>query len=253
MELKLSFGGAGCPPTWCTASDIVTDLANDLIACTNWTPNVCKSPVQHLVPQPIRLPLSVPFGVALPLALEPPACPEGKADCFVDDLTTVFLDTPQNCFQTPAAVPLAIHILNRPLASDEPMPRDLFLAQDKVQAEGGPSEQGTLLGWSICTRSLRIGLPTNKYQAWTLDVQSCISQSTVTFDALESLIGRLENAAMIIPHARYFLNRLRGLLLRRLKFQKCATLTTSTTADLHLWLDFLQQAHGMISMNLLST
>jgi hypothetical protein len=78
MELRLSFGGSGCPPTWCTASEIATDLANDLIACINWSPNVCKSPVQHLVPPPTRLPLNIPFGFALPLALEPPACPRER-------------------------------------------------------------------------------------------------------------------------------------------------------------------------------
>ena len=253
LEMRLSFGGSGCPPTWCTASEIATDLANDLILCCDWSPKICQSPVQQLVPPPNRLPLSIPFGTALPLALEPPACPEGKVDCFVDDVTTVFLDTPENCVRTPAAVPLAIHILNRPLASDEPIPRELFLALDKLKAEGGPSEQGILLGWSICTRTLRIGLPEDKHQAWSLDVQTVINQGTVTFDALESIIGRLENAAMIIPHARYFLNRIRGLLHRRARFQKVAKLTASTTADLHLWLSFLTQARSMISMNLLTT
>ena len=68
------------------------------------------------------------------------------------------------------------------------MPRDLFLALDKLQAEGGPNEQGILLGWNICTRTSRIGLPEDKYQAWTLDVQTCIAQGTIMFDDLESLI-----------------------------------------------------------------
>jgi hypothetical protein len=116
-----------------------------------------------LVQPPNRLPLSIPFGDALPLALEPPACPKGKVDCFVDDVTTVYLDTPENCARTPAAVPQAIHILNRPLASDEPIPRELFLALDKLKAEGRPSKQGILLGWSICTCTLRIGLPEDKH------------------------------------------------------------------------------------------
>jgi hypothetical protein len=34
LEMQLSFGGSGCPPTWCTASEIATDLANDLILCS---------------------------------------------------------------------------------------------------------------------------------------------------------------------------------------------------------------------------
>ena len=112
LELRLSFGGSGCPPAWCTASEIVTDLANDLVHCSSWNPAACHSPAQHLVPAPECLPSDVPFGTALPLALEPPPCPEGKMDYFIDDVINAFLDTPENCARSAATVPLAIHILN---------------------------------------------------------------------------------------------------------------------------------------------
>ena len=127
-----------------------------------------------------------------------------------------------------------MHISINPLPLTNPLPRDLFFALDKLKAKGGPSEQGILLGWSICTRTLRIGLLKDKYQAWTLDVWTCIAQGAVTFDDLESIIGRLANAVMIIPQARYFLNRIRGLLQRRSNFQKSAKITETTTSDLHL-------------------
>jgi hypothetical protein len=58
---------------------------------------------------------------------------------------------------------------------------------------------------------------------------------------------------MIIPQARYFLNRIRGLFRSRSKFQRSTKLTGTTTADLHLWHDFLHQARKMVSMNLLTT
>ena len=252
LELRLSFGGSGCPPTWCTVSEIVTDLANDLILCPDWNPDICQSPLQHLVPTPSRLPADIPFENALPMAFEPPAYPEGKSDCFVDDVTTVFLDTAENCVRTPAAVPLAIHLLNRPLATDEPILRVMFMALDKLLAEGGPSEQGIILGWFICTRRLIIGLPDDKFSAWSKDISDCIASNGTSFKLLTSLIGRLENATTIIPQSQYFLNRIRGLLLGKSEFRKHISLTESTTADLRLWLRFLQKANEGTNLNLLA-
>ena len=186
------------------------------------------------------------------MAFEPPAYPEGKADCFVDDITTVFLDTPENCSRTPAAVPLAIHILNRPIATDEPIPRAMFMALDKLLAEGGPSEQGISLGWFICTRRLLIGLPDDKFSAWSKDITDCLATNGTSFKLLESLIGRLENATTIIPQSQYFLNRIRGLLVGKSEFRKHIKLTKSTQADLNLWLKILQSANDGINLNLLS-
>ena len=252
LELRLSFGGSGCPPTWCTVSEIVTDLANDLILCPEWNPQMCQSPHQHLMPAPTRLPDNMPFAEALPMAFEPPAHPEGKADCFVDDVTTVFLDTPENCARTPAAVPLAIHILNRPSDANEPILRALFMALDKLLAEGGPSEQGIILGWFICTRRLIIGLPDDKFTAWSKDITDCIANNGTSFKLLQSLIGRLENATMIIPQSQYFLNRIRGLLEGKSEHRKHIKLTKSTSADLKLWLKFLKKAREGTNLNLLS-
>ena len=164
IQLRLSFEGKGCPPAWCSISEITTDLANDLLLCETWHPDDIRSPVQHLIPTEERLPLHTPFAAALSLALEPPAHPEGKSDCFVDDVITVFLDSPVNCKRAPAAVPLAIHIVNRPLADDEPIPRSMLLAEDKLLSEGGPRKQAIVLGWLICTRSLTVSLRRRKVQ-----------------------------------------------------------------------------------------
>ena len=57
---------------------------------------------------------------------------------------------------------------------------------------------------------------------------------------------------MIIPQARYFMNRLRGLLKGKPEVCPLIKLTASTTADLHLWLRFLTQAKEGISMNLMT-
>ena len=252
IQLRLSFGGKGCPPAWCAISEITTDLANDLLLCEAWQPSVIRSPVQPLVPAEKRLSTNVPFAPALSLALEPPAHPEGKADCYVDDVITIFLDTPENCVRAPAAVPLAIHIMNRPLADDEPIQRTMFLAQDKLQAEGGPREQAIVLGWLICTRSFTVSLPPDKFLAWTMDANDILSHGGSSFKAFESFIGRLEHAATIIPHSCYFMNRLRNLKKNRRHYQ-VVKLTTTTTADLHLWIRFLTRARDGININLLTT
>jgi hypothetical protein len=50
LQLRLSFGGMGCPASWCPFSEIITDLANELMITADWNPNHSKIPEQHLVP-----------------------------------------------------------------------------------------------------------------------------------------------------------------------------------------------------------
>ena len=36
IALRLTFGGSPNPPTWCSFSEMVTDLSNEIPLCTNW-------------------------------------------------------------------------------------------------------------------------------------------------------------------------------------------------------------------------
>ena len=53
LALRLTFGGAPNPPTWCMVSEMVTDLANEISQCESWDPATLHSPAQATVPTPI--------------------------------------------------------------------------------------------------------------------------------------------------------------------------------------------------------
>jgi hypothetical protein len=79
-----------------------------------------------------------------------------------------------------------------------------------------------------------------------------LSTGKTKFADLESLVGRLNHAAYVIPLSRHFMNRLRIRLQKRTFAKQELTLSKAELADLELWLDFLRQAWSGISMNLLT-
>lgn len=253
LMLRLSFGGAGCPPSWCMMSELITELANELMQNPDWTGFMpLRSPDQHLVPTTVVLSDDVPFQPTLPTMLLPPPRPEGASDVFVDDVITVFLDTEENRHRAPAAVPLAIHAVARPLHAHEPLPRENMLSLDKLDAEGGPSEVKCILGWIINFRELTIALPTEKFVAWSADIASITHHKRCTKMELEQLIGRLTHAAHIIPLARFFLGRIRAKSQKPKYSRSIVRFNNSDLKLLSVWPQFLARAHGGISLNLLS-
>ena len=52
LVLRLTFGGAPNPPTWCLFSEMVTDLANEINQCEDWDPERLYSPAQPKLPKP---------------------------------------------------------------------------------------------------------------------------------------------------------------------------------------------------------
>jgi hypothetical protein len=52
VSLRLTFGGSPCPNEFCVVSDICADLANDLMRCPDWSPDVTHSPHASLLKPP---------------------------------------------------------------------------------------------------------------------------------------------------------------------------------------------------------
>jgi hypothetical protein len=149
LSLRLTFGGSPNPPTWCMFLELVTDLANELGECMEWNPETAFSAAQQSVPAPKRLPpFSVPWAEAKPLALLVPYTEGGRVGGFINDLISVFLDSPTNLVRYTQAVPLAMHITRRPHAgeAEEPISRRPILSQSKLEAEGSPAEVQIVLG-----------------------------------------------------------------------------------------------------------
>ena len=66
ISLRLAFGGSPCPPLWCSISEIITDLANNILASADWDPSRTHSPHRAQIPKPNILDEKIPFTTALP-------------------------------------------------------------------------------------------------------------------------------------------------------------------------------------------
>ena len=251
MALRLTFGGKPNPSEWSCLSEATTDLANDILSCQEWDPDKLKAPIQDMMPKPSSLPSDIPHATAKQTIVNIPAEDQGKCDVYIDDTVAMGPDIPGNKPRLAAAVPLAIHLLSRPIISSEDIPRKPPISIIKLRAEGRLEETKTLLGWFYDTRRLRISLPSNKFKAWSNQVRDLIKSRQTSFSALDTLIGRLNHAAYVIPTARHFMSRIRSLKTKA-RFKQTVSIPRLVTADLALWLDFLQAAHVGISMNLLT-
>jgi hypothetical protein len=250
ISLRLTFGGSPNPPTWCSFSEMVTDLSNEISLCEQWDHKKTRSPAQPTTPAPIVLPEAITFAPAMPLAVSIPTTVTARTDSFIDDLIRVFLDTPLNREREPHTVPLAIHVTSRPhMGEAEPVKRRGLLSAPKLIAEGTPAEEQIVLGWLLDTRRLLIMLPADKFEAWSSDIRTLIQDRRGTFGTLESTIGRLNHVAYVIPLARHFLNRLRLRILNRRHAKQHLSLGNDEIEDLDLWLFLLAQARDGISLN----
>jgi hypothetical protein len=247
VALRMTFGGAPNPSQWSDVSELACDLANDLARHPGWDPSVHFSPHQRLIQGKLdRQPPEVPFAPASPLFVRVPCDELPKSENFIDDQFLAFLET--SATRGSAVLPFVIHLLSRPLATNESIARDDLLSLKKFMAEATPDEQKTVLGWLIDTRRLTIALPTHKRIAWSRSITAMLDSVTVLFPDLESLIGRLNHAGFIIPNARHFLGRLRAAMYLASK-KRAVKLTQEQRADLRLWLLFLDQAERGINLN----
>jgi hypothetical protein len=252
LALRLAFGGSPNPPTWCSFSEMVTDLSNEIPLC-NWDPDELRSPIQPITPIPKLLDDDIPFATGRSLAVSIPTTVTGRTDSFIDDLIRIFLDTEANRRSQPHAVPLAVFVANRPHAGDaEPVPRRENISEPKLEAEGTPAELQIVLGWEMNTRVLLVILPFDKFIAWTSDISDTIRTTHITLGDLHTLVGRLNHAAYVIPLSRHFLGRLRQRLHFIRNNRQEITLSKHELEDLSLWVRFLLSAREGISMNLLT-
>ena len=236
-----------------------TDLAQDILHAPAWDPLTILSPHASKIPDPVLLPDSIPFGSALELDVDITPNSYGCVDDFVDDRVVVIPDIGDNRLRGAGALPLAIHLMCRPLAADEPVKRDDPLSLSKLLEEGTLAEQFVFLGWKVNLRLLILSLPQDKFLAWSQDIDAIIKAKKATFQDLDSMVGRLNHAATPLSLARYFMNRIRRAAHRdesddRQKTnRKIKWLHKLVLADLQLFRDyFLPNLHEGISLNLLT-
>jgi hypothetical protein len=252
VALRLTFGGAANPSRWSDLSEMACDLANDLIRHPGWSPSLCPSPHMHLLDDAVEFePDDVPLAAAAPVFVDLPADDKPKADMFIDDGFAAFLERDVDAGR--AILPFVLHLLGRPVADDEPLPRDDVLSVKKFLAEATPAERKIILGWVIDSRRLTISLPEHKVIAWSESIRRMLANDKVTQKELEVLLGRLNHVGQILPMSRHFLSRLRQALAVASKRRGfVVVLTQAQREDLDLWLFLLRKAGAGVSLNLMT-
>ena len=252
LSLRLPFGGSPCPSEFCLLSDIITDVINDLLKCEHWDPNTTRSDYIYKIPKAVGLPDSIPFAQAKNLSISIPEDDSCCADVFIDDIITIGVDIKNNLHKIAAAPSTIMHAIADSVSADTHVPRQDFIADDKNEAEGAPEEIKIVLGWQLNTRSLTVHLPSHKFIAWSEQVNSFIARKTANSKDLQSLLGRLEHVAVMIPMYAHFLNNIRALEIKATQSNRNQVINKRSKIDLKLSLKFLKKAHDGINMNLIT-
>jgi hypothetical protein len=256
-SLRLTFGGSPCPNEFCIVSELCTDLANDLLHCPYWDPTENKSPYLHLLSSPKLLDDSIPFGQAKELDVDIPPDDYGRVDDFIDDGIVIVPDIGDNRNRAVPALILAIHTICRPLDKKEPITREDCLSLSKLNEEGTLAENLIILGWEINTRLLTLALPKKKFKIWSRDLKAVLTSKKISYKKLETIVGRLNHTATACPLMRYYLNRIRNVLIKWNKMsiaKNCERYLSKTVLeDLQLWTNhFLPKVNQGISLNMIS-
>jgi hypothetical protein len=129
---RLTFGGSPCPNEFFLASELCTDLANYIIHCPTWDPDIIKSPHAKNLHPPSLLDESIPYRKARELDVEIAEDNWGRFDNFIDNGFAIVPDLANNKKRALEAMLLAIHILYRPLDPNEQIKRNDCLSIGKT-------------------------------------------------------------------------------------------------------------------------
>lgn len=133
---RLTFGGTPCPNQFCLASELCTDLANDLLQCKEWDPKILASPHAGKVGKTSYLDSDLLFAQAKNLDVILPLNDWGYVDDFIDDSIAIVPDIGDNSERAIQALLLAVHILFCPVDPNKPIMQEDCLSLGKLREEG---------------------------------------------------------------------------------------------------------------------
>ena len=247
---RLPFGSAAAPSIYSCFSEAIFELANDLLQDEEWDPEKIHSSYTSKLHKKEPLDENIPFDETVPLLVKFPLR-ERYCDGYIDDGILLAVDKNNNVKKCQKALPIATDVVMRPLATTENEAGDPSIQYRKLKGEGTPSERRRVLGWILCTRTLRVYLPPEKAIYWIQQINTILSMDKIKKKDLESLIGKLNHVGFILPHSRYFLNRLRHLFFLAQKFGP-QPINNRVREDLKLWINFLESSAQLgTSMNLI--
>lgn len=214
--LRLPFGSSPAAGEFSVLTDFIADIANKLYQDLSWDPyTMCSTLVEGI---PMYEYTRRPLTMAKPLSIVN-FLPVFSiyTEVFIDDfLVFVVCSNMDNVYRAFHGIPWILDCIFRPTAADEPVDRPPILNPDKLRAEGTLREQQVILGWLICTASMKVFITSSKASLiiHMLDNFIIMAKSGQILDFktrkdLESLIGKLQDVSIGFHEGNYFLNRLR--------------------------------------------
>ena len=207
---RLCFGISSGPSEWCVISETIVDYASIFLKNKTWNVSELFNPHKNILSTIEYLDESIKYENTKEVILKDIVrTTDSYVDDYIDDLLVLTLDGPELIIRGSQAIPLMCHIIFRPVHKNEPLPRTDILSKAKLIAEGMPSEQKTFLRWIIDTRRMRISLSKPIAFRWINEIDNLLQNKKSKHKELESILGKLNHAAFLIPLSRYFLNRIR--------------------------------------------
>lgn len=108
----------------------------------------------------------------------------------------------------------------------------------------GPSTTLSFAGIELDSLSMEARLPHDKIHKCTTLISQFLRRKKVTLKELQSLLGLLNFACVVVTPGRAFLRRLIDLTISIRSAHHLIRLTSEAKADLRLWLSFLSQFNG---------
>ena len=219
VTVRLPFGSKPAPVIYSTASDVLFDLANDILRDEAWDPNTFHAKTKDKLPTKEVLDESIHFGAAKQLCVSVPRW-ETFIDGYTEDDIGGCIDITNNLQKIQNTIPLVTEVMFHPLTASERIKRNDQTNETKLKREGKPYEVKIILGWEINARKLCVHLPVHKYLAWNGDLERIIKIEETTYNLQKKINGRLTHPSYICKPGRYFLNRFRELERRCKKYGK---------------------------------
>ena len=177
----------------------------------------------------------------------------GKTDVYVDDISTIAIDKEDNLERIIKAPIILIHaVADSAQFTSESIKRKKLVADDKMQAEGAAGEEKICLGCILNIRLLLMKLSIHKATAWKSQIDNVLTRDTVSNKDLQSILGRLENAAQVMVPLGHFLSNIRHMQMIAEQKGHNIRLNELAKDGLHLAKRFLNKAQQGVSMNLLT-
>eukprot|EP00957_Ditylum_brightwellii_P027183 2054545-Ditylum_brightwellii.AAC.1 len=207
---RLLFGSALAPLDFCLILESVFDLENDLIQNPYWNLDEIKDLLNGLIPEKEEPRHNLPFMPAFPLDVEIPGQANAKVNDYINDAHMTAIDDSMIFKHANAAFLLAPNLMFCRFGESKPIEREDILQQTKMEGEGTPSELKIFLGWLMDLHLFLASLPQYKSNAWMKEITDLLG-GKIAFSSnnVESLIGKLNNAGLIIPSSWHFLNQIR--------------------------------------------